>query len=234
MTLDGPRLGPAQGPATYLVVLCHGYGADGNDLIALAAHWRRALPSVAFVAPNAPERCTVAPRGFQWFPLSRFDLHEVTRGVETATPSLEAFLDAELKRLGLGGDRLALVGFSQGAMMALRVGLRRQPAPLAIVGFSGMLVWPEKFPTFKSLGPPILLTHGDADETIPNAALFHAAHALGAAGLMVRWHMAHGLGHAIDNDGLLLGSQFLADAFSDRLAPASYPISCALDEAKKR
>ena len=125
MTLDGPRLKPAREPATHLVVLCHGYGSDGNDLIGLAPHWRGLLPGAAFVSPNAPDRCDQNPGGYQWFPLSRLDPHETLKGAEGAAPQLNALLDAELARLNLSGERLALVGFSQGTMMSLHVGLRR-------------------------------------------------------------------------------------------------------------
>ena len=137
--LSGPRLPPQRGQATHLVVLCHGYGADGNDLIGLAPHWQRGLPTVAFVAPNAPEPCAGLAAGFQWFPISRLDPGEMQKGVESAADALNAFLDAELARLDLPPDRLALVGFSQGTMMSLHVGLRRAVKPAAIVGYSGML-----------------------------------------------------------------------------------------------
>jgi len=155
--LDGPRLPPSRAPATHLVVLCHGYGSDGNDLIGLAPQWRALLPGAAFVSPNAPERCSISPTGYQWFPLSRLDPHETLKGAEGAAPQLNAFLDEELKRLNLSGNRLALVGFSQGTMMSLHVGLRRAPQPAAIVGFSGMLVGAELLPRFEK-APPVLPT----------------------------------------------------------------------------
>src|SRR5215472_8725124 len=138
-TLSGPRLPPLRGQATHLVVLCHGYGADGNDLIGLAPHWQRTLPTVAFVAPNAPQPCAGAPSGYQWFPISRLDPTEMLRGVESAAEILNGFLDSELARLSLPADRLTLVGFSQGTMMSLHVGLSLPAKPLAIVGYSGML-----------------------------------------------------------------------------------------------
>jgi phospholipase/carboxylesterase len=216
-TLDGPRLAPQHPPATHLVVLCHGYGSDGKDLIGLAPHWRALLPGAAFVSPNAPERCAMAPSGYQWFPLSRIDPQETLHGAEGASPKLDAFLDAELARLGLAGDKLALVGFSQGAMMSLHVGLRRKVSPAAIVGYSGMLVGPEKLPHLDK-PPPVLLLHGDADTVVPPGALFMSASALGAAGVPVQWHMTKGLGHGIDPQGLALGGQFLAEAFSGRVA----------------
>jgi phospholipase/carboxylesterase len=220
--LSGPRLPPARGAATHLVVLCHGYGSDGNDLIGLAPYWQRLLPTVAFAAPNAPERCAGSP-GYQWFAISRLDPQEAQRGVEAASASLDAFLDAELTRLNLPGDRLALVGFSQGTMMSLQVGLRRATA--AIVGFSGMLAGEP--PKLGAGAPPILMVHGDADPMIPANALFAGAAALGHAGARVQWHLSAGLGHSIDEAGLTLGGNFLAMAFRGLLKPQG-EISCPI------
>ena len=188
--LSGPRLAPVKGQATELVVLLHGYGADGNDLIGLAPHWQQLLPGAAFVAPNAPDRVPGAPSGYQWFPISRLDPHEMREGVAAAAPRIAEFLDAELTRLHLPPERLALAGFSQGAMLALHLGLRRSVPPAAIIGFSGMLATP---PPDQKVSPPILLTHGDADTVIPVGAMFAAASGLGAAGR--RRAMASGPGH---------------------------------------
>ena len=223
--IDGPRLNPAHGPARQLVVLLHGYGADGNDLIALGKQWRALLPDAAFVAPNAPEPCAQAPGRHQWFALTRKDPQETTRGTEAAGPALDAFIDAELARLGLGHDRLALVGFSQGTMMALHVGLRRKISPAAIVGYSGMVVAPERLPQFPQGGPAVFLQHGDEDQVIPVQALFLSATALGAAGIPVQWRMASGLGHGIDPDGLAIGGILIAAAFAGRLKSPCLPVS---------
>lgn len=209
MTLSGPTLAPARGPATHLVVLVHGYGADGQDLIGLANHWQALLPTVAFAAPNAPSRIPGGP-GYQWFPLSRIDPHEMQKGVEVAGPVLDAYLDAELARLGLGHDRLALVGFSQGTMLSLHLGPRRAIRPAAIVGFSGLLPGP---PPAQGMIPPVLLTHGDSDTVIPAQAMFLAANQLGLAGAAVQWHLARGMGHGIDPEGLMMAGEFLSLAF---------------------
>ena len=209
MALSGPSLPPARGSATHLVVLVHGYGADGQDLIGLAGHWQGLLPTVAFAAPNAPARIPGGP-GYQWFPISRIDPHEVKKGVEVAGPALDEYLDTELQRLGLGPERLALVGFSQGTMLSLHLGLRRTVKPAAIVGFSGLLPGP---PPAGTDIPPILLTHGDSDTVIPPQAMFLAANQLGLAGAMVQWHLARGMGHGIDPDGLMMAGQFLDLAF---------------------
>ncbi|MFD1703817.1 alpha/beta hydrolase [Methylopila henanensis] len=214
--IDGPRLAPASGAAKSLVVFLHGYGADGNDLIAIGREWRKLLPDAAFVAPHAPERCMASPSGRQWFPLTFRDPDERRRGVIAATPGLNAFLDAELSRTGLGPDRLALVGFSQGTMMALHAGLRRPTPPAAILGYSGMLVQPEALKTEATGKPPILLVHGDRDEVIPVDALFAAMDGLAAAEIPVEWHLAPGLGHGIDGEGLRQGAAFLASALKPR------------------
>ncbi|HUO92138.1 MAG TPA: alpha/beta fold hydrolase [Rhizomicrobium sp.] len=221
--LSGPRLPAARGQATHLVVLCHGYGADGNDLIGLAPHWQRLMPTAAFVAPNAPEPCAAGP-GYQWFPISRLDPHLMRQGVERAAATLEAFLDAELARAKLSEDRLALVGFSQGTMMSLHVGLKRKPA--AIVGYSGLLadVPAERYPD----APPVLLVHGDADPMIPAEYLFASSAALGRAGVPVQWHLSPDTAHAIDASGLALGGLFLSLAFRGLLKPKDPDISCVI------
>ena len=221
--LSGPRLPPARGQATHLVVLAHGYGADGNDLIGLAPMWQRLLPTVAFVAPNAPEPCS-AGLGYQWFPISRIDPTEMARGVEGAAATLENFLEAELARLNLTGDKLALVGFSQGTMMSLHVGLKRAVKPAAIVGYSGLLA--DQKPQIGADAPPVLLIHGDADPMIPVGALFASAATLGGAGVGVQWHIAPGVGHSIDETGLSLGGEFLTRAFRGQLARKDAQISC--------
>jgi phospholipase/carboxylesterase len=229
--LNGPRLPAASGQVDRLVILCHGYGADGNDLIDLGRHWQRLLPTAAFVSPHAPERCTMSPMGYQWFPISRLDPAEMLRGVERAAPILNAFIDAELARHGLDGSRLALVGFSQGTMMSLHVGLRRATPPAAIVGFSGALPGAEKLPDEIVGRPPVLLIHGDADDMIPVQALHAAANGLGAAGVGVRWHISRGVGHGIAPDGLDLAGAFLADAFAGKCAPASGGAGVAVRES---
>lgn len=223
--LDGPRNLPAGGVTPdSLIVLLHGYGADGNDLIELAPHWRQLLPRAAFVAPHAPQRIPGMPFGYQWFSLAGYDpgqlrrdprqAAEIYRNMETGAISaagvLDSFLDAELARYGLPAGRLALVGFSQGTMMALHVGLRRPVGPAAIVGFSGALVGGDRLKSEIACRPPVLLIHGDADEVVPVTALFGALDGLAQAGVAVRWHIAQGLGHGIDPEGLSIAGQFLA------------------------
>ena len=219
--IDGPRLEPRSGAAKRLVVFLHGYGADGNDLIDIGRAWQGLLPDAAFASPHAPEPCGGAPTGRQWFALTMRDPDERWRGANKAAPTLDRFLDAELARRNLPPSALALVGFSQGTMMALHVGLRRAVAPAAIVGYSGLFVLPDKAEPaavaaeIKSK-PPVLLIHGDRDELIPPQALFHATQALAALEVPAEWHMSPGIGHGIDQEGLRHGAEFLARRFGPR------------------
>ena len=208
--LDGPRIEPRGRAADSLVVLLHGYGANGDDLIELGRVWAGALPRTAFVAPNAPDELPFeAMGGRQWFPLTFRDPDEYWRGVGTAGPILDRFLDAELARYRLPASRLALVGFSQGTMMALHVAPRRKEALAGVVGYSGHLAGPEHLAADVANRCPVLLVHGGDDEVIPSAALHLAREHLAAAGFAVEWHMREGLGHGIDEEGLRLGGSFL-------------------------
>ncbi len=209
--LTGPTLEPEGGRAPRsAVVLLHGYGANGDDLIGLGQAWRNALPETVFVAPNAPEELPFpAFGGLQWFPLTLRDPGEYRRGVVQAGPALDHFLDQLLEHYSLAADRLALVGFSQGTMMALHVGLRRSTPPAAIVGYSGRLAGPECLPEEITVRPPVLLVHGADDDVVPASAIKEATSALRDVDIDVSWHVQAGLGHGIDNDGLARGEAFL-------------------------
>jgi phospholipase/carboxylesterase len=210
--LDGPSSAPhAGGAPRSIVVLLHGYGSNGADLIGLVPYWRAALPDTLFLAPDAPQACPGAPGGRQWWPLASLSPAALADGVRLAAPSLNAYIDAQLAGHGLTDDRLALVGFSQGTMMALHVGPRR-PRPIAgIIGYSGMIADPEALAEELITQPPILLVHGDADEVLPVAAFHRAKLQLEALGFAVAAKVSAGLGHSVDAMGLELGASFLAD-----------------------
>jgi phospholipase/carboxylesterase len=226
-TLDGPRVAAKSTAPEQLVVFLHGYGANGNDLIAIGKQWRNLMPGAAFVAPNAPEPCAQAPGGRQWFRLTMRDPDERWTGVNKVRPVLDAFLDTELDRHGLDDSKLALVGFSQGTMLALHAGLRRARAPAGILGYSGELVEPPeqghrviaRGPAGKP--PPILLVHGNQDDIIPAEALFVSAAELAGAKIPCQWHLSIGLGHGIDGEGLVHGGLFLARCFGLSQGPGA-------------
>jgi phospholipase/carboxylesterase len=212
--LDGPRVAPLSGqPPKSLVILLHGYGSNGEDLISLAPYWQPGLPEAAFVSPNAPQRCPGAPGGYQWWALAGPGGGDRVAGADSAAPVLNTFIDAELARHGLTEANLVLVGFSQGTMMALHVGPRRPRQLAGIIGYSGMLV-DEASVAASPTRPPVLLVHGDADPMVPVAAFYRAKTALEAAGFPLTTHVSPGLGHSIDAPGLRLGDQFLRQALA--------------------
>lgn len=212
MTLSVQRRDAASGRARALVVLLHGYGADGADLIGLADPLAPVLPDAVFLAPDAPEPCRVNPMGRQWFPISWIDgspQAEMRAGFLRAADALDAWLTGAMAAEGVAEAHTVLVGFSQGTMMALHVGPRR-PAPLAgIVGFSGRLAetGPNAAPVLTR--PPVLLVHGDQDEVIPAQAMVETREALAADGFAVEWRLSRGMGHGIAPDGLRAAALFM-------------------------
>jgi phospholipase/carboxylesterase len=213
--LSGPSRPPASGgKPRRLVVLLHGLGADGNDLIGLAPYWARLLPDAEFLSPNAPFPCDMAPYGYQWFSSQDRSPEAVLGGVRAAAPILDAFIDEALEDRDLGSSELALVGFSQGTMMSLFVGLRRAEPVAGIVGFSGRLLAPELLADELRSSPPILLVHGTEDPLVPYSSLAAAETTLKAAGVPVETVTSVGIGHSIDDQGLRRGGQFLKNVLS--------------------
>ena len=212
--LDGPRWGPREpGAARQLVVLCHGLGADGQDLIDLAPHWGRTLPHAAFAAPDAPEACDMGPFGRQWFSIGDRAPAHIAAGVAVARIALDDFIDAELARLGLAPEAYALMGFSQGAMTALYTGLRRAVAPRGVLAFSGALVAADRLGE-ASVKPPVLIVHGEDDAVVPVGRSRSAQQALEEGGFEVQALYCPRLGHGIDEAGLSAASLFLQRIFA--------------------
>jgi phospholipase/carboxylesterase len=189
-----------------LVVLLHGLGADGNDLFGLVPALAPVLPETAFISPDAPFPCDMAPYGRQWFSLQTRTAATILAGVRASASILDGFLDEMLAQYGLDDGKLALIGFSQGTMMSLYVGPRRAKRIAGIVGYSGRLVGDTS--EFRSK-PPMLLVHGDADQVVPPDSLPLAIAALEQAGVPVEAVTRPGLGHGIDEEGLRRGRDFL-------------------------
>ncbi len=217
--LDGPRLLAQSGKTRQLVIILHGYGADGADLISLGRQWHQLLPDAEFVAPNAPQFCQNPPMGYQWFPLKVTERgvestpQERWQGAVATAPTLDAFIDAELERTGLKPENLALVGFSQGAMMALHTGLRRPVAPASIVSFSGMLLGADQLDSIVAK-PPVFLAHGSLDDIVPFQAMELTKAALSSVRINVTSYVEEGMAHGIDGEATWLAGEFLAKHFN--------------------
>lgn len=208
--LSGPMLAPRFGAAPRrLVVLLHGYGADGQDLIDLGRYWGEALPDALFVAPNAPRPCGGNPYGFEWFPLAVDRIAGRIEGARQAAPVLREFLIDLWAQTGLGAGDTFLVGFSQGSMMALHVGTVLESPLRGIVAFSGAFVPAENFGDAALGRPPVLLVHGDVDQIVDPDLSREAEKQLKAAGFDVSLHLCAGLAHGISDEGLAVATAFL-------------------------
>lgn len=212
--LTSERRGAAKGRAKSMVVFVHGYGADGADLLGLADPLAPHLPDTVFLSPDAPDRVPAMPFGRQWFPIPAFDGSteaEARAGLAAAAADLNAFLDARLADEGLTPAALALVGFSQGAMMSLWIAPRRDEALAGVVAISGRLLAPERLPAEIRVKPPVLLIHGDQDDVVPFDSMAEAGNALVGAGVETYAHVMKGTGHGIAPDGLSVALSFLKD-----------------------
>ncbi len=215
--LSGPMLKPASGKAKNLMVLLHGYGSDGNDLIGLAKYWQTALPDFLFVAPNAPEKCPMNPTGYQWFDLDTNREMSRLTGSEKARPVLESFFEELWKQSKISSKDTFVVGFSQGAMMALDVGLRMDEAPLGIISFSGGLIGPDDWENKIKIKPPICLVHGEADDVVPVSMSINSRQRLEKIGIDCAMQIEPGLGHTISVEGLGFALAFIREVASNEV-----------------
>jgi phospholipase/carboxylesterase len=210
--LSGPRFGPVSGAAPKsLMVMLHGYGSDGHDLIDLGQAWAGLLPDTLFVSPNAPERCAMSPMGYQWFPIALDRTISRITGAAVARPAVIAHLESLWAETGLSAAETYLMGFSQGAMMALHAGLSLPQRLRGIIGFSGAFIAPEGFGTAPVPASPVCLVHGAADQVVAPELSRSAERELKAAGADVRLLISPGVAHGISPQGLEFASAFIAE-----------------------
>ncbi len=212
--LDAGRRGAAQEQAKQLVILIHGYGADGNDLLGLADPLGEQMSDTVFVAPDAPNKCSGNPFGYEWFPIPWLDgssEEAAAAGMAESVNDLNAFIDQTMADEGLTSAETILLGFSQGTMMNLHIAPRRVEPVAGVVGFSGRLLEPEKLTSEVISRPPVVLIHGDQDPMVPFDSMRAAADALVAAEFEVCTHVSKGTGHGIAPDGLGAALHFMRD-----------------------
>ena len=192
-----------------LIVLCHGYGGDGRDISALAIHWQRFLPEAVFLCPNAPEICTVNPQGYQWFDLSSDKEEIILEKSLEAEAKLNTFLDQILHNFQLSVNNLALVGFSQGCMMSIQVGLKRKKQINCLIGYSGKVINQKHLANNINSKPKIFLMHGENDTIVPPTHLLEAKEYLKKCGINAKTKMFKNCEHRIPVEGSSLGLAFL-------------------------
>ena len=213
-TLSGPEFGPASGGnPKQLIILCHGLGADGNDLIGLAPHFAKVLPNAMFVSPNAPFQCDMSPFGYQWFSLQERTEEAMLAGAQKAQPILDAFIDQQLAKYKLTERNLALVGFSQGTMVSIFTVPRRKIPVAGVVAYSGRLIGKDLMAQEICCTPPMVMINGDQDELVPVTLQPAAVDTLRALGVKIEGHIRPGLGHSIDDVGIKIAQDFLSALF---------------------
>ena len=210
--IQGPGLLPQSGEkAKKLVVILHGYGSNGEDLLSLAPYWSEMMPETEFLAPNGPEVCESFPLGYQWFGLKAFIPMFVREGLDAVRPMLKKYLLEELEKRSLTPADLAVVGFSQGAMVALDL-MYTLPGLSGIIGYSGGF-YPSTESPIKAPHPEVLLVHGDMDMAVPYGFFMDAQKQLKNLGVHPQTLTCFGLGHSIDEEGLRVGLKFLKEVF---------------------
>ncbi|HUI20536.1 MAG TPA: dienelactone hydrolase family protein [Methylocella sp.] len=220
--VEGPTIAALScGKPVYLVVLLPGHGSDGQALVNHALNWAPTMPKAEFLAAEAAISCDGAASARQWFDVVDRSPADVIESVKTVAPFLDTFLDEMLAKRRLPDSHLALVGFSQGAMLALHVGLRRPKQMAAIVAFSGAVFDCESLGSEIRSKPPVLHIHGEADPVVPFAAMTATKNVLKTHGVPVKSLKRPGLGHEIDDEGVIAAGDFLTELVVHK--PAAKP-----------
>ncbi len=205
------------GNAKQLIVMMHGVGSNGRDLISLAPYLAQLVPDAHFISPDAPFPCDMVPEGYpdsyQWFSLQNRDPHIMLEGVKSVFPLVEEFIEVQSGRIGVPYNKVSLLGFSQGTMTSLHVAPRLKNSIAGVLGFSGALLWSDASKGEIRHKMPICLIHGEADDVVPVGAWDAAQNTLKDSGFEVSGHTTAGLTHSIDQAGIARGGSFLRDIF---------------------
>ena len=191
------------------IILCHGYGGDGKDISALAINWQRFLPDAIFLCPNAPEVCVVNPQGYQWFDLTSEKKEIILEKSLIAEEKLNTFLDQVFDNFQLEPSSIALVGFSQGCMIGIQVGLKKKEQINCLIGYSGKIINQEHLSDNINSKPKMFLMHGVNDTVVPPTHLLEAKEYLKKYGINTKTKMFKNCEHKIPIEGSSLGLAFL-------------------------
>ena len=193
----------------HAIVLCHGYGGDGKDISALAINWQRFLPDAIFLCPNAPEVCSINPQGYQWFDLNSEKEEAILEKSLVAEEKLNTFIDQVLDNLQLEPNNLALVGFSQGCMISVQVGIKKKEQINCLIGYSGKVINQKHLSDNINSKPKMFLMHGENDTIVSPTYLLEAKEYLKKQGINAKIKMFKKCEHRIPVEGSSLGLGFL-------------------------
>ena len=191
------------------VILCHGYGGDGNDISILANYWRAHLPNTIFVCPDAPEKCAASPSGFQWFDLMDQTPEQVLSKSLVAESKLNKLLNEVKEKNNLLSNQIAIGGFSQGCMISLQTGIKRKDKVNSIIGYSGRIIDKEHLGKNIVSRPNIVLMHGEKDQIVPLDSLLEARDFFNKSNYKIESHIFKNCEHHIPSEGSSLGLQFI-------------------------
>ena len=193
----------------HAIVLCHGYGGDGKDISSLAINWQRFLPDAIFLCPNAPEVCSINPQGYQWFDLNSEKEEAILEKSLVAEEKLNTFIDQVLDNLQLEPNNLALVGFSQGCMISVQVGIKKKEQINCLIGYSGKVINQKHLSDNINSKPKMFLMHGENDTIVSPTHLLEAKEYLKKQGINAKIKMFKKCEHRIPVEGSSLGLGFL-------------------------
>ena len=197
------------GKAKNAVILCHGYGGDGKDISLLASYWRTRLPETLFICPDAPEKCSISPGGFQWFDLMEQTKDQILIKSLVAEIKLNKLIDEVMEKNKLSGEQIAIGGFSQGCMISLQTGIKRKKKINSIVGYSGKIIDTNHLQNNIMSRPKVILMHGDQDEIVPATFLLEAKEFFSKNNYKIETKIFKNCEHRIPTEGSSLGLTFL-------------------------
>tara|TARA_Y100000590_G_C15718099_1_gene1012570 strand:+ start:1847 stop:2500 length:654 start_codon:yes stop_codon:yes gene_type:complete len=191
------------------IILCHGFGGDGKDISLLANYWRNYLPDTIFICPNAPEKCSVSPQGYQWFDLMDQSEDQILTKSLVAEIKLNKLIDQVKQNNNLETKKIALVGFSQGSMISLQTGIKRKDSINSIVGYSGKIINIEHLENNINSRPKVILMHGDKDEVVPINFFLESKDFFNRNKYEIETKIFKGCEHRIPSEGSSVGLEFL-------------------------
>ena len=191
------------------VILCHGYGGDGNDISILANYWKNYLPKTVFICPDAPEKCAVSSTGYQWFDLMDQTSDEILTKSLVAEMKLNKLIDEVKVEYKLSASKIILCGFSQGCMISLQTGLKREDKINSIIGYSGKIIDIKHIENNIKSKPDIVLMHGDKDEVVPISFLLESIELFNRINYKIHTKIFKNCEHRIPQEGSSLGLEFI-------------------------
>ena len=191
------------------VILCHGYGGDGKDISILANYWKNYLPRTVFICPDAPEKCAVSQIGFQWFDLMDQSSDEILTKSLVAEIKLNKFINEVKEEFNIPANKIILSGFSQGCMISLQTGLKREDKINSIIGYSGKIIDIKHIENNIKSKPDIILMHGDKDEVVPISFLLEAKELFKRIDYKIQTKIFQNCEHRIPQEGSSMGLEFI-------------------------